>query len=46
MTSDKNSIKGGSWGSFQNELKIDSSEEYTGPSPYVGFRLVGSIKYK
>ncbi len=44
MTADKNIIKGGSWGSFQNELKIDSSEEYTGPSPYVGFRLVGVIK--
>ncbi len=44
MILDKNLTKGGSWGSFPKELKIEASEEFTEPSPYVGFRIFGVIK--
>lgn len=40
MISDKNITKGGSWGSLQNTISIESSEPYTGASPYVGFRIL------
>lgn len=40
MVSDKNITKGGSWGSLQNAISIESSEPYTGASPYVGFRIL------
>lgn len=40
MVSDKNIVKGGSWGSLPNTINFITCEEYQGPSPYVGFRIV------
>lgn len=37
---DKNYTKGGSWGSTENDLHVNSYESYKLPSPFVGFRVV------
>jgi formylglycine-generating enzyme required for sulfatase activity len=42
LVSDRDITKGGSWGSFEYQLQIQASEEYTGSSPFVGFRVVAS----
>jgi formylglycine-generating enzyme required for sulfatase activity len=42
LVSDKEITKGGSWGSFEHQLQINSSEKFEGASPFVGFRVVGS----
>jgi len=32
--------KGGSWLSYSQKLLITEQEEYTGPSPFTGFRFI------
>lgn len=44
MILDKKVTKGGSWGSFQDKVRINASEPYNGPSPFVGFRFVAKTE--
>lgn len=40
MVADQPISKGGSWGSFRNNIRIESKEAFTEPNPYTGFRFV------
>lgn len=44
MILDQDITKGGSWKSEPRYTQITAKEPYVGPSPYVGFRIVGEIK--
>ena len=40
MVADQPISKGGSWGSFRNNIRKESKEAFTEPNPYTGFRFV------
>ena len=40
MVADKSVSKGGSWGSYRNEIIIESNEKFSMPNPYTGFRFI------
>lgn len=44
IVADKDVVKGGSWGSFEQYTQIHSQEEYKGPSPFVGFRFIAVLR--
>jgi formylglycine-generating enzyme required for sulfatase activity len=39
MTNRRGIAKGGSWRSSAEEVRIDATQQYEGPSPFVGFRI-------
>ena len=46
MVSDRDVVKGGSWGSFVQKTTIQSEDPFEGPSPFVGFRMIASVVKK
>lgn len=49
MLMEQGHTKGGSWGSTGYEVRIDAHDPYagiTGPSPYIGFRVVMVVEFQ